>query len=54
MIQPNVPHRHDRVKSRRTRKQYLVSMGLWALTIGKRWLVKAVTKAIRREGLRHE
>jgi hypothetical protein len=54
MIQPNVSHTNDRVKPRSVRKQHLVSVRLWALNTGKRWLVKAVMKAIGREGLRHE
>jgi hypothetical protein len=39
---------------RRERKQQLVSLGLWAMNAGEGWLVKAVQRALRQEGLTHE
>jgi hypothetical protein len=36
-----------------TRKTTLVTLGLWALTTGRGWLVQAVDAAIEREGLLH-
>jgi hypothetical protein len=42
------------VNARCSRKRLLVGLDLWALNAGKRWLVKAVHRALRREGLRHE
>jgi hypothetical protein len=34
------------------RKTTLVDLGLWAVTTGRGWLVRAVHAAIEREGLR--
>jgi hypothetical protein len=49
-----ITHPPQDVNARRVRKRQLVSVGLWALRTGRRWLVKAVDRAIQREGLRDE
>jgi len=36
-----------------SRKKTLVDLGLWAVTTGRGWLVRAVRAAIEREGLRN-
>ena len=45
-------HPPQDVNARRVRKRQLVSVELWALRTGRRWLVKAVDRAIQRKGLR--
>jgi len=40
------PLRHDR-------KSDLVTLGLWVLATGRGWLVRAVHRALKEEGLRH-
>jgi hypothetical protein len=48
---PNVPQTSpdDEVN----RKAILVALGAWAVTTGRRWLVRAIQHMLTREGLRH-
>jgi hypothetical protein len=36
------------------RKRDLIDFGVWAVCTGRRWLVKAVERAIQQEGLAHD
>jgi hypothetical protein len=38
---------------RHYRKSDLVTLGQWALVLGRGWLVRAVHRALDQEGLRH-
>ena len=46
-----VPHLSSPVKSQH--KAVLVELGLWGLNTGRPWLIKAVYRALWREGLIH-
>jgi hypothetical protein len=49
LMSRNISHDEAHV----TRQTTLVTLGVWALTTGRGWLIQAVDVAIQREGLRH-